>query len=67
MQLAQLNQPHLHVGIHLMRTRPRSMRPVRQGVQAALGIPAQPPMQALAAYSYLVGHLGDRQAVLKHR
>jgi len=57
---------HLHIGVHLMRTRPRSMRPVRQSVHAAGGIPAQPPMQALPAHPYLLGHLGDRQAVLTH-
>ena len=47
-----------------MRTRPRTMRPVRQPRQPALGIAAQPGMHRLPGHPDRPADLGDRQTVL---
>ena len=43
MRQPQLHQPGLHPRVHLMRTRHRPVRTVRQLLQPTVGIPAQPP------------------------
>jgi hypothetical protein len=63
---AQLQHPRLHLGVHLVRTRPRPARPVGQVRHPTRRrIPPQPPMQRLPRNPEPGRHLRHSRAVVE--
>jgi hypothetical protein len=67
MRHPQLNQRDLDHHRHLMRTRTRHMRPIRQTLQPTRLITGQPPMHRLARHPEPGRHTRHRLAVGDHR
>ena len=67
MRQPQLHQRHLDRRRHLMRTRPRPMRPVRQPVQPTGLILDQPHVHRLTRHPEPGSHTRHRLTVGKHR
>ncbi len=67
MRPAQLRQRHLDLGRHLMRTRPRPMRPITQVVEPAGFVLRQPRMQRLTRHPQPGRHLRHRAPLGDHR
>ncbi len=63
---SQLDNPRLDLDRHLMRTRQRLRRPIRQTSQTIGRVTAQPSMHRLARHDTTKRHVSDRRKVVDH-
>gem|GEM_PF-5621124 len=63
---AQLHDPRFDFGRHLMRTRQRLLRPIRQTRQTFGRVATQPSMHCLARHTEADRNIGDRCSLVHH-